>query len=65
MFFIYDCNDNVIGNPKGYRTMRGAKQQVYSSRTKIHRQIWDAYYAKKATGSDDRGVSSIRMKREA
>ena len=48
MFFIYDCNNNVIGNPNGYRTFRGANQQAESRYAKAYRQIWQAYYAKEA-----------------
>lgn len=44
-FFIYDCNNKVVGNPHGYRTMRGARQQAESRHGKAYRQIWQAYYA--------------------
>lgn len=27
-FYILDCKDNIIGNPKGYRTMRGVFQAM-------------------------------------
>lgn len=35
-FFILDCNGDKIGNPKGYRTMRGACQVA---------NRWDVYEA--------------------
>ena len=28
MFYIRDCNDNIVGNPNGYKTMRGAQAQT-------------------------------------
>lgn len=28
-FYILDCKDNIIGNPKGYQTMRGVHQAMH------------------------------------
>ena len=36
-FFIYDCNGDRVGNPKGYRTMRGAKRQEKM----LYPTLWD------------------------
>ena len=44
-FFIFDCNDRVVGNPNGYRTMRGATQQANSRKAQAFRDIWAAYDA--------------------
>lgn len=41
MYFIYDCNDNVVGNPKGYRTYRGAERQQNSG--KLYSKILDIF----------------------
>lgn len=46
MFFIRDCNGKVVGNPRGYRTFRGATQQQDMRGSPAHRAIWDAFYAK-------------------
>ena len=57
MYFIYDCNDNVIGNPKGYRTFRGAeRQQNFNLRT----LIWEAFYSR--SNKADNQVSSIKLR---
>lgn len=41
-FYILDCKDNIIGNPKGYRTHRGAMQQAGMPKAKAYRQAWQA-----------------------
>ena len=43
MFFIYNCFGGIVGNPKGYRTMRGAKAQADSVRTKVGKALWFAH----------------------
>lgn len=40
MFYIKDCYGNIVGNPKGYKTMRGAKAQADSVKTKIGKHLW-------------------------
>lgn len=47
MFFIRDCNDAIVGNPDGYKTMRGAKAQT-SPRKPAGRAIYAAYDAREA-----------------
>lgn len=41
-YFIFDCDDNVIGNPKGYATARGASRQANSR--KLQPVIWQRFY---------------------
>lgn len=36
-FFIYDCNGDRVGNPKGYRTIRGAQRQEKI----MYPSLWD------------------------
>jgi hypothetical protein len=48
MFFIRDCNENVVGNPKGYRTMRGALAQQDNPRAPAYKAIRAAYDARAA-----------------
>lgn len=43
MFFIYNCFGGIVGNPKGYRTMRGAKAQADSVRTKVGKALLFAH----------------------
>lgn len=41
-FFIRDCNYQIVGNPNGYRTMRGAAQQRDQRGSPAYRAIWAA-----------------------
>lgn len=40
-FYIRDCNGDVIGNPKGYATWRGAHREA--NHGKANRQAWNHY----------------------
>lgn len=48
MFFIRDCNDTIVGNPAGYRTIRGAIAQEKNPRTKAAQAIREAFDARNA-----------------
>jgi hypothetical protein len=73
MFFIRDCNDVIVGNPKGYATMRGAQAQQSRPTAPAHQAIWAAYYKREkaydAAGvpkhERKRGICSIRLNEEA
>ena len=56
-YYIYDCNGQIVGNPKGYATMRGACR-AEKNKTRI---LWDRFYAKRDSGSTDNTVSIIRQ----
>lgn len=43
-FFIRDCNGNIVGNPKGYRTIKGAIQQQNQKGSPAYNAIWKAYW---------------------
>jgi hypothetical protein len=43
MFFIFDCNGSIVGNPKGYATHKGAQQQANCEKTKTWGQLWNSY----------------------
>ena len=68
-FFIRDCNENIVGNPKGYRTMHGADAQAYNPRKPAGRAIRAAYEAREAWYEAScmplplrrRNLSSIRL----
>lgn len=45
-FFIRDCNESIVGNPAGYRTMRGAQCQESNPRSPASRAIRAAYDAR-------------------
>jgi hypothetical protein len=63
MFFIFDCNDNIVGNSKGYKTHKGAQTQCNldaSKPTKIMALLWDRFHEKaQMTGIKTR-IYSIR-----
>ena len=69
MFFIFDCNDQIVGNPEGYNTMRGAQTQCDNHRAPAYRAIWAAIAARDARDDAagvphdkrDRGICSIRL----
>ena len=54
MFYIRDCNDNIVGNPAGYRTMRGAEAQYANRRSKVYRAIWAAFDARAVSYDNNR-----------
>lgn len=58
-FYIFDCNGRIVGNPKGYRTMRGATQQQDRKGSPAWQAIWTAYEERKKTDSNNTLVSSI------
>jgi hypothetical protein len=41
-YFIFDCQYNPVGNPKGYRTHRGAMQQASAKNNKLKYKLWQA-----------------------
>lgn len=43
MFYIRDCNDQIVGNLAGYRTMRGAQAQHNNPRSSAARAIRQAF----------------------
>ena len=42
-YFIRDCNGKIVGNPQGYRTIRGAITQQNRKGSPALRAIWQAY----------------------
>ena len=39
-YLITDCNACIVGNPKGYRTFKGADQQANREGSPANRAIW-------------------------
>jgi hypothetical protein len=64
MYFIRDCNDEIVGNPKGYRTFRGANQQA-NGRSKINQELWNRYFDKKKQNSESNLVCRVTIESEA
>lgn len=44
-YFIFDCELNPVGNPKGYRTHKGAMQQASAKNSKLKHELWQAFHA--------------------
>ena len=44
MFFIYDCNNKIVGNINGYKTVESASKQTKTINSKAYKQIYDAFY---------------------
>lgn len=58
-YFIFDCNDNIVGNKNGYRTFKGANTQANSRHTKLYHKIWDIFDNRK--NKSDNMVNSIKF----
>lgn len=58
-FFIIDCEGRIVGNPQGYRTMRGAMRQHDQKGSPAWRAIWGAYELRKAENPDWVKVSAV------
>lgn len=43
MYFIFDCFHNIVGNPKGYRTFKGAKIQHDAPGSPAFNAIYSAF----------------------
>jgi len=43
MYFIFDCNHNIVGNPRGYRTFKGARIQKDMQSGKAYNAIYRAF----------------------
>lgn len=50
--FIFDCTGEIVGNPNGYRTMKGAIRQAHIKGSKAYRAIWRAYNEAKRLDPD-------------
>jgi hypothetical protein len=72
MFFIRDCNDAIVGNPKGYPTFKGANIQANKPNAPAYRAIWTAYDMREMMYEQTcmpvplraRGIHSIRFNEE-
>lgn len=55
-FFIRDCENRIIGNPKGYATWHGAHREA--NHGKANRQAWANYVVRQ--NRDNRILWSIK-----
>lgn len=58
-FFIRDCNDTIVGNPKGYPTIKGANIQANKHGSKAFNAIWEAYHKARNVNPEHRHLCSI------
>ena len=58
-FFILDCEGRIVGNPKGYRTMRGALREHDRKGSPAWRAIWGAYEARKQSDPENVKISAV------
>lgn len=63
-FFIYDCDNNVVGNPKGYTTIKGATIQAESRKSKIYHKIWDNFYKRQEKHPEEKQMQIYAIRRE-
>jgi len=63
LYFIYDCNGKIVGNPKGYRTFKGAEHQQNYKYSPAREAIWKAFDEKygRNTNRENALVSSIKL----
>ena len=61
MYFLFDCNGDIVGNFKGYRTHKGAERQCnLDGKTKVMQTLWARFHAKAQTDNTKRTIYSIR-----
>lgn len=63
MFFIFDCNGDIVGNPKGYKTHKGAQRQCNldkSKPTKVMALLWDRFHAQAQLDNRKTRIYAIR-----
>jgi len=59
MFYIFDCENKLIGNPKGYATHKGAERQCENNNSKVRAQIWANFYKPKSSDFKTTRIYSI------
>ena len=50
MIFIRDCQGNIVGNPKGYKTYKGAH---YALKRYFEQKLWLRFYELVDSGKID------------
>ena len=58
-YFIRDCNGKIVGNVKGYATIKGATTQQNKRGSKAYNAIWKAYDENKKLDQNWFFVSSV------
>lgn len=63
MYFIFDCNGHIVGNPKGYKTHTGAQRQCNlegATPSKTMAVLWQRFHEMAQIDSTKTRIYSIR-----
>jgi hypothetical protein len=61
MFFIFDCNGVIVGNPKGYKTHKGAQNQCkLNGQSKVMQVLWNRFFERSQIDATKTLIYSIR-----
>ncbi len=58
-FFILDCAGRIVGNPRGYRTIRGAIRESERPGSPAHKAIWTAFYEAEHINPNHKAICKI------
>lgn len=58
-FFILNCNGRIVGNPRGYRTIRGAIRESERPGSPAHKAIWAAFFDAKSINPNHTRICKI------
>lgn len=56
-YFVYNCHGQIVGNPKGYKTFRGAARVEQNHKG----ALWRTYFDYKDNGGTNNTVSRIKQ----
>lgn len=61
-YFILDCFGNIVGNPKGYRTIKGANREQNRRGSKAFNAIWPAFYEARKANPEHKLIARIEAR---
>ena len=59
MFYIYDCNKNIIGNAKGYKTVSSALSAINNRNNKLYSYLYGKEYENENIHLKNNGLFQI------
>ena len=62
--YIKDCNGDIIGNPKGYRTMKGATREAWGRHYAAINAKYDAKHAGEVNPQGEHTLCTITSRDE-
>jgi hypothetical protein len=60
-YYIFDCNDKMLGNPNGYKTYATASAQTNRKDATVYIGIWRAFRLAKQQNPNFNLVCSIKQ----